>query len=138
MWCAAPHRCRHRRAIGGKTQVQLERRRAYFGVSTEDGVAGAVEEHEPSACCSSSNVVPVEVGACADTACVAQVVVSTKAAHTFSVTSSLGGSAEAAENSAKAAAVTSSKMPDGVLGKMPDAGQARSARPRRRRRCRFS
>lgn len=62
-------------AIGGQTQVQLEATERLFGVSTEDGVAGAVEEPERAQrLLQLKHVVPVEVGHAQIQRAVAQVV----------------------------------------------------------------
>ena len=62
-------------AIGGQTQVQLEATERLFGVSTEDGIAGALEEPERAQrLLQLKHVVPMEVGHAQIQRAVAQIV----------------------------------------------------------------
>ena len=115
-------------AIGGQTQVQLEATERLFGVSTEDGIAGAVEEPERAQrLLQLKHVVPMEVGHAQIQRAVAQVVGGVHQGrphllgHLFARRERRGG--EELGQSGGGSVIENAG--DGVLGKMPDAGQAR-------------
>lgn len=127
-------------AIGRQPQVQLEATQRLLGMGAEDGVTCTVEEPERAErLLQFQHVMTVEVGHAQVQRAVAQVVggIHQSGPHLLGHILTRRQCRRGKEISQCGGGSVVEGASDGILGKVPDAGQAASARPRRQRRCHF-